>query len=96
MALTILGKTVCPICGKILISDDDIFSTSGSDVVKADDPLWMYQDAAMHRNCFLMWPLRENFIRHFNEYFRLHYRGMRVMSENGEIEECEPMRGHGV
>jgi hypothetical protein len=95
MALVLLGKTECPLCGVVLKEGEEYIATSGG-VVGKEDPLAPYQDAAMHRNCFLSWPLRESFIRKFNEYCEQHLRGMRFMREDGSVEEREPRPGRIV
>ena len=31
-----------------------------------NDPLWHFSDSAMHKPCFLAWPLREKFVERYN------------------------------
>jgi hypothetical protein len=95
MALILSGKTPCAICGVTLQRGDDIFATSGGPI-QPTDPLWQYQDAAMHRACFRSWPLRDSFRQEFNEYFDRHLRGVRFMHEDGTIEERDPRPGRAV
>ena len=95
MALILLGKTECRLCGALLEAGEELVSTSGSTVSKTD-PLAPYQDAAMHRKCFLKWPQRESFVQKFNEYYEKNYRGIRFMREDGSIEDREPRPGHVV
>jgi hypothetical protein len=92
MALVLLGKTPCAICGVILQESDDTFGTSGGPIERTD-PLWQYQDAAMHRACFRQWALRDVFRQRFNDYYAEHFRGMRFIREDGVIEEREPGSG---
>jgi hypothetical protein len=92
MALVFIGKTPCAICGVILQESDDIFATSGGPIERTD-PLWQYQDAAMHRACFRKWALRDSFRQKFNDYYYRHFRGMRFIREDGVIEEREPGPG---
>lgn len=95
MVLVLLGKTECPLCGAILETGDELVAASGA-VVGEGDPLAPYQDAAMHRTCFLKWPLRIRFIQTFNEYYGQYFRCMRFMREDGSIEEREPRSGQTV
>ena len=91
MALVLLGQSQCPLCRGVLESEDGVFATSGFPV--SDPALEPFMDAGMHNACFMAWPMREQFIREFNEYYEAHYRGMRFMNENGSIEEREPTAG---
>jgi hypothetical protein len=95
MALILLGKTTCAICGAILKEGDDIFATSAGPI-EPNDPLWQYQDAGMHRDCFRKWPLRDSFRQKFNEYFERQVRGMCFMREDGTVEEREPRPSRAV
>lgn len=95
MALVLLGKTECPLCGAVLETGDELVATSGAGVSEGG-PLAPYQDAAMHKKCFLNWPLRKIFIQTFNEYYDQHFRGMRFMREDGSIKEREPRSGKTV
>jgi hypothetical protein len=95
MALIFAGKTPCAICGTVLKEGDDIFATSGGPI-QPNDPLWQYQDAGMHRECFRNWSLRDSFRQKLNEYFEFHLRGMRFIREDGTFEEREPRSGHVV
>ena len=95
MALILTGKTPCAICGAILKEGDDIFATSGGPI-QPNDPLWQFQDAGMHRDCFRNWPLREPFRQKFNQYYDRHLRGMRFIREDGIVEEREPSSGRAV
>lgn len=89
MALVILGKTTCAICGAAVAPAEPIVTTSGGPI-QPDDALWKYQDAAMHQSCFVTWPLRDEFRARFNEYYDRHLRGMRFMTQDGTIEPREP------
>jgi hypothetical protein len=84
MALLILGHSECPICGVHLQKDDEIFATSGC-WTEPDHPLFEFQDAAMHRNCFDAWPLRAEFVASFNQYYTKQPVGAREMLEDGSI-----------
>jgi hypothetical protein len=36
-------------------------------ITDPSDPFWSFSDAAMHRMCFLNWPLRDSFITRYNQ-----------------------------
>ena len=88
MALIFRGKSQCVLCGEVLHLDDAIVTTSPF-IEDDSHPLYEYADAGMHKTCFLGWEKRESFIRTFNQYFEKHYRGLRHMTEDGEILERE-------
>ncbi len=88
MALVTKGRTPCAICGAVLKAADDIFATSGGPI-QPSDPLWKFQDAGMHRQCFQKWPLRDSFRAKYNDFFKNHLRGMRYIHEDGTLEERE-------
>jgi hypothetical protein len=66
MAIIILSATKCPLCDKLLQANDDLVSTSHF-IESPNDPLWRYSDAAMHRQCFLAWELRSQFVSRYNQ-----------------------------
>ncbi len=94
MALVILEKSECAICGKVLHKDEPLVMTSPF-IEDRSHPLWRFSDAAMHRVCFLGWSERVLFIETFNSYLDRHFRGMRDMLEDGSIEEREPRQSNG-
>lgn len=53
MALTILGKSICPICGKTLQQDDEIWGLPP--ISNTSHPLWEYFDAGLHKSCYENW-----------------------------------------
>ena len=65
MALIILGRSPCPLCGRSLEKTDEIVATSHF-IGDPADPLWRFADAGMHRACFVEWPRRSEFIARFN------------------------------
>ena len=95
MALILADRTTCAICGVTLAQSDELVSTS-SGPIEPSNPLWRYQDAAMHRSCFISWPLRDAFRARFNEYYARHLRGMRFMREDGSIENRDPRASAAV
>ena len=56
MAIILRGKTRCPICGQVLEKGQKLvaFSKFISDQA---DPLAMFDDAALHEDCFRSHPL---------------------------------------
>ena len=50
MAIIIKGKTTCPICGKLLLTDQEIEAFPA--FLKNTHPLARYSDAAFHKECF--------------------------------------------
>lgn len=55
MALVILGKTTCGICGRALLKGEDIASFSPF-VTNEADPLHFFSDAAFHESCLATHP----------------------------------------
>src|SRR5712664_2973304 len=84
MALVLRGLSECPICGQV-INDSDNVVMAPAFLASNNHPLWKFNDAGMHAACFSGWNRRDSFIAAFNDYFARHYRGMRVMLENGDI-----------
>ena len=66
MALILLGKTQCSLCGNVIMTADEIVATSHF-IADQDDPLWRFSDSALHRSCFLTWDQRVAFVAKFNE-----------------------------
>ncbi len=89
MSLIFGGTTRCAICETAIDVDSQTVSTTAF-IENSSDPLWKLSDAAMHSSCFANWALRRRFIDAFNAYYAKHYRGIRVMLEDGSIEEREP------
>jgi hypothetical protein len=87
MAITILGKSQCPLCDKVLQSGDDIIGTPH---FIHSGPLHRYSDAGMHRGCFTAWSKAGEFIAAFNEFGRSFPRGPRQMLKDGSIVEVNP------
>jgi hypothetical protein len=59
MALLFYGKTECPLCGKVVNKGQDIVSFPAF-VGNELDPLWMFNDASFHAECFNEHPLAQN------------------------------------
>jgi len=65
MALIFFETSECPLCEAILSEGDDLVATSHF-IGDQSDSLWPFSDAAMHRACFLRWPLRQVFVARDN------------------------------
>jgi len=66
MAITLRGKSKCPICESVLEAGQELVSTTHF-ISSPSHPLWRYSDAAMHYNCFQTWEHREAFVSEFND-----------------------------
>lgn len=82
MAIILLGKSECPICGLVLEEGDDFFGTPH---FIHSGPLSRYSDAGMHRACFTAWPKADEFRLLFNEAGRSWPGGPRQMLPDGAI-----------
>ena len=69
MAMIYEGIT-CALCEKVidneLLNTDEFVATTHF-MEDETSPLWPFSDAAMHRHCFLVWPLRHEFVQGHNE-----------------------------
>jgi len=53
MAITLIGKSRCPLCGEILNAESSIISLPAiSDV---SNPLYHFFDSGIHESCFEKW-----------------------------------------
>ena len=66
MAILILGKTECSICGGTLNEGDDIVATTHF-IHDQDHHLWRFSDSGIHRDCFLTWEHRAEFVTLYND-----------------------------
>lgn len=89
MAMTLTGRSRCPLCDEILESGQETVATMAF-IEDEKHPLWRYSDTEMHTTCFRGWSQREAFIDGFNEFWRRRYRGMLFMDPDGRIHEREP------
>lgn len=87
MAIIILGKSECPLCGNVIQPSDDYMATSHFLHV---GPLSRYSDAAMHRDCFKAWPQANEFRRAFNEVGRSGPGKPLQMMADGTVVEVNP------
>ena len=65
MALFFSGKSQCSICG-VVVNDYDAYVGTTHFIDDQTDPLWQFSDSIMHKDCFLAWPLRHNFVERYN------------------------------
>lgn len=86
MAIVIGGSSTCALCDEVLEDEHELVMTSPF-IEDTSSDLWRYSDAAFHKNCFMAWESRKRFIDSFNEYYEKHYRGMRVMDDEGTISD---------
>ena len=66
MAITIIGKTVCILCGTRIERNDDIISFPA--FLPNTHELRRFSDAAFHRNCFENAPERDRVIDLYARY----------------------------
>ena len=52
MAIVILGKTRCALCGRLLLEDEDVVSFPPL-FYNQRDPAWVLNDAGVHRSCLV-------------------------------------------
>jgi hypothetical protein len=86
MALIIRGSSQCAICRNIVGAEDDIVATSA--FLGREHPLWPYSDAAMHRECFVSWKDKAEFVAAFNSIVSPEVAGdgtSRLMLDDGRI-----------
>ena len=57
MALIFLGKSRCPLCGRLLLEGEPL--TALSAIADTAHPLYNYFDAGLHQMCFDQWDSRE-------------------------------------
>lgn len=70
------GTAICPLCRQAIRPAEDVVVTP--DFLADDsDPLWPFTDAALHRNCFLLWDRRKAFVARYNGVAR------RLVAEDG-------------
>ena len=95
MALILVGKTKCPLCGNIL--EDKQETVSFSPFVSNElDPLWPFSDAALHSACFDHHPLWSEAIARHEEMRKKTAPGNRACVVcKAEIEDPDDYFGLG-
>ena len=59
MAIVILSKSICKICGKVLTSADEIILMPAY-FGDPNDPFYFFHDERFHESCFLNHPLHQS------------------------------------
>ena len=57
MVLIFLGKSLCPLCGRLLLKGEQL--TALPAIADTTHPLYDYFDAGFHQTCFDQWDGRE-------------------------------------
>lgn len=52
MAIVVLGKTRCALCGRLLLDGEDVISFPPL-FCNQRDPAWLLNDAGVHRSCLV-------------------------------------------
>jgi hypothetical protein len=94
MAIVLIGKTECVLCGGVLRDGDEVVSFSPF-VSNELDPLWKFSDAAFHATCFHEDPLSEKARQRYHE-LRSHVGPGRRMCVVCKKEIMEPNDYFGV
>jgi hypothetical protein len=92
MAIVILGKTTCLLCGKPLLQGQKTVQLSPF-VANEADPIWKFSDGAFHEECFRRDPLADMAERRYREFKehetsahrRCHVCGKPLLSPNDYI-----------
>ena len=86
----------CAICGlEIDIGRDASFVATTHFIGDKNDPLWRFSDAAMHYECFQIWPHKAEFVRKYNSTIgqRVWGNGMRdLMHPDGRVQSIPASR----
>jgi hypothetical protein len=53
------GKSPCPICGRLIARDEAVVAFTH--FLGREHRLWRFSDCAMHKECFEIWPDRDEF-----------------------------------
>jgi hypothetical protein len=86
MAIVIIGKTGCALCGSIFAASDDVVMFPHF-IRDQAHPLWRFSDSAMHHACFADWDQREQFRGIYNEVSTIMPNHPREMQPSGTIIE---------
>ena len=87
MAIVILGKSKCPICGDVISSQDEIVSFPAF-IHDSNHRLWAYNDAAMHQRCFVGWSEAAEYRKLFDSVWNAENPNHpRMITEDGSIIE---------
>ena len=67
MAITVLGQSICPLCGKKMYESEEIYSFPPF-VQNTKDPYYYFNDTAFHKNCLSENQLGNSAIKFSNEF----------------------------
>lgn len=85
MALLIRGKTICPLCGKVILTNQAVVSFPA--FLKKTHTLAMYSDAAFHQECFDNSPDGSGVIKLFERYRQIWENRPQELKTQKEIDE---------
>ena len=88
MAILIEGSAFCALCNAPLYAEEEIVLIPAF-IEDRTHNLFRFSDSSMHQSCFKIWKDRTSLIDEFNLFYQTHYRGLRVMSDDGSIENQE-------
>jgi len=86
MAIVFEGMSSCCLCEKKLKENDELVLIPAF-MEDSSHELWSFTDTGYHKDCFINWERKSELISEFNKYYERHYRGMRVMDEEGTISD---------
>jgi hypothetical protein len=85
MALLIRGKTNCPLCGKVILTNEAVVSFPA--FLKKTHALARYSDAAFHQECFDNSPDGSAVIKLFDRYRKIWENRPKELKTQEEIDE---------
>ena len=83
-----IGLTNCPICESLLEEKHSIVMIPPF-IEDTRNSLWKYTDTGMHQQCFDNWDCRAHLVALYNSFYKAHYRGYRIMNDDGSITVVE-------
>ena len=69
MALVVRGKTACSLCGKVHQRDDDVVLCPAG-LFEPAEPLFVLNDAGVHRDCLMALPFAGEALARLDRYLR--------------------------
>ena len=84
--MIISGQSKCSICDKVL-DEQERYILIPAFLEDESHVLFQYTDTGFHQDCFNKSSFRDDLVSAYNEYYKAHYRGMRIMNDQGEILE---------
>ncbi len=68
MAIIILNKSICRICGQVIMEGQEVAGFP-SLIYSEDDPLLFFSDAGFHEECFMKHPDKDKVLKRLNEIY---------------------------